>query len=77
VGKEKGLIAFFFSFRKALSANIRDLCVIFYFMGSFVMYCSPTVCDQWSFYALRGAPCFKKKKTWRLRYLTTWDRRRS
>jgi hypothetical protein len=42
-GEREGLDCFFLSFSEALSANIRDLCIIFYFMGSIVMYCTPTV----------------------------------
>jgi hypothetical protein len=43
VGAEReGLDCFLLSFSEALSANIRDLCVLFYFMGSFVWYCTPT-----------------------------------
>jgi hypothetical protein len=42
-GEREGHDCFSFSFSEALSTNIKDLCVIFFFMGSFVMYCTPTV----------------------------------
>lgn len=45
-GEREGPDCFLLSFSEALSASIRDLCVLFYFMGSFVVYCSPTVCFQ-------------------------------
>jgi hypothetical protein len=45
-GEREGLDCFLLSFSEALSVNIRDLCVLFYFMGSFVMYCTPTVYFQ-------------------------------
>jgi hypothetical protein len=42
-GEREGLDCFFLLFSETLSANTRDLYVIFYFMGSFLICCTPIV----------------------------------
>jgi hypothetical protein len=41
-GEREGLDCFCIVFSEVFSANTRGLCIIFHFMGSFVIICTPT-----------------------------------